>query len=199
MLGGGEDPLYVARRLVRMASEDIGLADPAALGVTIAARDAVHFLGSPEGELALAQAALYLAVAPKSNRIYRAWKEAVRTARDSPSAGVPLEIRNAPTALMESLGYGEGYRYDPDEPDGVSGLRFMPEELGEPRFFEPGPYGFEKTIQERLDWFRRKRREGRGRLEGRPGRGEVAHGEENTRGDPGAETGDRGSGVDPEA
>lgn len=181
MLAGGEDPLYVARRLVRMASEDIGLADPDALGVTLAARDAFHFLGSPEGELALAQAVVYLAVAPKSNRIYRAWSQAARTARDTPSAPVPLEIRNAPTSLMESLGYGAGYRYDPDEPDGVSGLRFLPEELGEPRLYEPGPYGFEKTIQERLEWFRRKRREGRARLEeraGEPGPGGSGEGPE---------------------
>jgi putative ATPase len=168
ILGGGEDPLYVARRLVRMASEDIGLADPDALGVTLAARDAFHFLGAPEGELALAQAALYLAVAPKSNRTYRAWKSATGAARETPAAAVPLEIRNAPTSLMESLGYGEGYRYDPDEPDGVSGLRFFPESLGEPRFYEPGPYGFEKTVEERLDWFRRRRREARRRADGVP-------------------------------
>jgi putative ATPase len=174
MLGGGEDTLYVARRLVRMASEDIGLADPDALAVAVSARDAFHFLGSPEGELALAQTVVYLAVAPKSNRIYRAWKEAARAARETPSAAVPLEIRNAPTALMESLGYGDGYRYDPDEPDGVSGLRFLPEQLGEPRFYEPGRYGFEKTVQERLDWFRRKRREGRARLEREAEPGEEA-------------------------
>jgi len=165
MLGGGEDPLYVARRLVRMASEDIGLADPEALRVTLAARDAFHFLGAPEGELALAQAALYLAVAPKSNRTYRAWKSALGAARETPSAPVPLEIRNAPTALMGSLGYSEGYRYDPDEPDGVSGLRFFPESLGEPRFYEPGPFGFEKTVEERLEWFRKRRREARHRSE----------------------------------
>ncbi|MEJ2540327.1 MAG: replication-associated recombination protein A [Gemmatimonadota bacterium] len=165
MLNGGEDPMFVARRLVRMASEDIGLADPQALTVTLAARDAYHFLGSPEGELALAEAAVYLAVAPKSNRVYRAWKEAARAAGESPSAPVPLAIRNAPTELMKDLGYGKGYRYDPEEPDGVSGLRFLPNEVGDARFYEPGRFGFERTIQERLEWFHRKRSEARARSE----------------------------------
>jgi len=159
MLEGGEDPLFLARRLVRMASEDIGLSDPEALRVAVAARDAYHFLGSPEGELALAQATLYLATAPKSNRAYVAWKEAVRVARETPGAPVPLHIRNAPTELMKGLGYGAGYRYDPDEADGVSGQRYLPDELEGRVFYRPGPYGHEATIQKRLDWWARKREE----------------------------------------
>ena len=120
MLTGGEDPLYIARRLVRMATEDIGLSDPSALQVALSARDAYHFLGSPEGELALAEATVYLSTAPKSNRAYVAWKEAQKIARDTPGAAVPLHIRNAPTSLMKGLGYGAGYRYDHDEPHGVA-------------------------------------------------------------------------------
>ncbi|HSM06868.1 MAG TPA: replication-associated recombination protein A [Longimicrobiales bacterium] len=166
MLSGGEDPLYIARRLVRMATEDIGLADPQALALTVSARDTYHFLGSPEGELALAQATVYLAVAPKSNRVYTAWKEAARTARETPSAPVPLAIRNAPTDLMKDLGYGGGYRYDPDWPDGVAPQRVLPDALEGVRFDEPGPYGFEKTVAERMAWFARKREEARERMRG---------------------------------
>ncbi len=157
MLHGGEDPLYIARRMVRMASEDIGLADPAALGAVIAARDAYHFLGAPEGELALAQAAVYLATAPKSNRAYAAWKAAAQEARSTPSAPVPLHIRNAPTGLMKDLGYGEGYRYDPNEPDGVAAQEYLPEGVGGEPFYQPGPYGFEKTIGQRLAWWAERR------------------------------------------
>lgn len=158
MIEGGEDPLYIARRLVRMAAEDIGLADPAALRTTIAARDAFHFLGPPEGELALAEAAVYLATAPKSNRIYRAWKAAVGRARETPSAPVPLHIRNAPTSLMKDLGYGRGYRYDPDEPEGVAEQEYLPDDLRGERFYEPGGSGFEKTIAERLAWWAERRK-----------------------------------------
>ena len=164
MLEGGEDPLYVARRLVRMATEDIGLADPQALAVTVAARDTYHFLGSPEGELALAQAAVYLAVAPKSNRVYAAWSEAARAARETGSAPVPLAIRNAPTDLMKDLGYGAGYQYDPDLPEGVAPQQYLPDVLRGSRFYEPGSYGFEKTVAERMAWFDRKREEARRRL-----------------------------------
>lgn len=157
MLDGGEDPLYLVRRLIRMASEDIGLSDPEALKVTVAARDAYHFLGSPEGELALAQAVIYLATAPKSNRVYVAWKEALKAARETPGAPVPLHIRNAPTELMKELGYGAGYRYDPDEPEGVADQAYLPEELEGRTFYRPGPYGHEATIQKRLEWWARRR------------------------------------------
>jgi len=168
MLDGGEDPLYVARRLVRMASEDVGIADPDALRVAVAARDAYHFLGSPEGELALAEAAVYLATAPKSNRVYRAWKEARRCARETPGEPVPLHIRNAPTSLMTDLGYGEGYRYDHGEADGVAPQRYLPDALVGRRFYEPGPYGFERTVAERLAWWAEKRAEARRRTENEP-------------------------------
>jgi putative ATPase len=163
MISGGEDPLYLARRLIRMASEDVGLSDPAALQVAVAARDAFHFLGPPEGELALAQAALYLATAPKSNRIYVAWNEALDAARETPGAPVPLHIRNAPTDLMKDLGYGAGYRYDPDEAFGVSPQEYLPEGLRGREFYRPGPYGHESTIRKRMDWWAKKREEATGR------------------------------------
>ena len=150
MIEGGEDPLYIARRMVRMAAEDIGLADPDAVSVAIAARDAFHFLGSPEGELALAEAVVYLATAPKSNRVYEAWKSAVRRARETPSAPVPLHIRNAPTSLMKDLGYGRGYRYDPEEPGGIAAQEYLPEDLRGERFYRPGGSGYERTVAERL-------------------------------------------------
>jgi len=157
MLEGGEDGLYLARRLVQMASEDIGLADPQALAVAMAARDSYHFLGPPEGELALAEAALYLATAPKSNRTYVAWKRARGRARDTPAAPVPMHIRNAPTGLMKDLGYGAGYQYDPETPDGVSKQRFLPEGVDGGALYEPGPYGHEKTVAKRLEWWAARR------------------------------------------
>jgi putative ATPase len=160
MLEGGEDPLYLARRLVRMASEDIGLSDPAALQVAVAARDAYHFLGSPEGDLALAEAAVYLATSPKSNRIYGAWKAARKAARETPGLSVPLHIRNAPTELMKDLGYGVGYRYDHDETHGVAAQGYLPEELDGVSFYEPSRYGHEATIKKRLDWWAERRQEG---------------------------------------
>ncbi|HKK28277.1 MAG TPA: replication-associated recombination protein A [Gemmatimonadota bacterium] len=150
MLEGGEDPMYLARRIVRMASEDVGLADPGALQVALAARDAYHFLGSPEGELALAEAVVYLAAAPKSNRVYRAFGEARRAARDTPAAPVPLHIRNAPTGLMEELGYGEGYLYDHDWEGGVAPQGYLPESLEGRRFYEAGERGEEGKVGERL-------------------------------------------------
>jgi len=158
MLEGGEDPLYIARRLVRMAAEDIGLADPAALRVALAARDAFHFLGTPEGELALAEAAVYLATAPKSNRLYLAWGAALGRARETTGEPVPLHIRNAPTPLMKELGYGKGYRYDPDEEHGVADQSYLPERLAGERFYEPGPQGFEPRLRERLQWWAEQRR-----------------------------------------
>jgi len=158
MIEAGEDGLYVARRLVRMASEDIGMADPQALAVAIAARDAYHFLGTPEGELALAEATLYLATAPKSNRAYEAWSSALARARETPAAPVPLHIRNAPTALMKELGYGSGYRYDPAEPDGVAEQTYLPDGLVGERYYVPGGYGYEKTVAARLEWWEARRR-----------------------------------------
>jgi putative ATPase len=161
MIDGGEDPLYIARRLVRMAAEDIGLADPAALRVALAARDAFHFLGTPEGDLALAEAAVYLAVAPKSNRLYVAWGAALERARETTGEPVPLHVRNAPTPLMKELGYGQGYRYDPSEEFGVADQTYLPERLAGERFYEPGPYGQEPRIRERLEWWAEKRRAAR--------------------------------------
>ena len=157
MIDGGEDPLYIARRLVRMASEDVGMADPAALQVTVAARDAFHFLGSPEGELALAEATIYLATAPKSNRAYEAWSAALERARETPGERVPLHIRNAPTGLMKELGYGEGYRYDHAEQDGVAPQTYLPERLAGEVFYTPSRFGFEKTVAERLKWWAERR------------------------------------------
>jgi len=171
MIDGGEDPLFLARRLMRMASEDIGLADPQALEVAVAARDAYHFLGSPEGELALAEATLYLATAPKSNRAYEAWSKALARARETPGEPVPLHIRNAPTGLMKELGYGKGYRYDPAEPDGVSSQRYLPDRIAGDRYYEPGRFGHEKTIAARLEWWEAKRKEARERDDGDEGHG----------------------------
>ena len=161
MIEGGEDPLYIARRMVRMAAEDIGLADPYALRLAIAARDAFHFLGAPEGELALAQAAVYLATAPKSNRLYGAWQAAQARARETSGEPVPLHVRNAPTSLMKELGYGRGYRYDPDEEDGVADQTYLPERLVGERFYVPGPFGHEPRIRERLEWWERRRKAAR--------------------------------------
>ncbi|MCB1480054.1 MAG: replication-associated recombination protein A [Rhodobiaceae bacterium] len=163
MLDAGEDPLYVARRVVRMAVEDIGLADPQALAITIAARDAYQFLGSPEGELAIAQAVIYLAVAPKSNGAYVAYKQAMRTAREHGSLMPPKHILNAPTKLMKEEGYGTGYAYDHDTPDGFSGQDYFPEELGRQTFYDPPDRGFERDIRKRLEWFAKRRAENSGR------------------------------------
>lgn len=158
MIEGGEDPLFLARRLVRMASEDIGLADPQALVQAQAAQSAYEFLGSPEGELALAQAVIYLSTAPKSNAIYTAFKASRKAARDSGSLMPPMEILNAPTNLMDSLGYGEGYRYDHDEPDAFSGQDYFPEEFGErPRYYRPSERGFEREVRKRIAYWEKLR------------------------------------------
>jgi putative ATPase len=163
MLAGGEDPLYIARRVVRMATEDIGLADPRALSVALAAKEAYHFLGSPEGELAIAEAVVYLATAPKSNRVYEAWGKAVAAAREHPAEPVPLHIRNAPTGLMKELGYGAGYRYDPHEAEGLAaGQEYLPEALRGSKWYEPSDGGFEKTVRERLAWWAEVRKRSRG-------------------------------------
>ncbi|MGX1098248.1 replication-associated recombination protein A [Amorphus sp. MBR-141] len=161
MLDAGEDPLFLGRRLVRMAVEDIGLADPHALTVANAAKDAYDFLGSPEGELALAQATVYLAAAPKSNAVYRAYKAAMKTAREGGSLLPPKHILNAPTKLMKSEGYSTGYQYDHDAPDAFSGQDYFPEELGRQSFYRPTGYGAEAGIGKRLehlDALRRRRR-----------------------------------------
>ncbi|MHB2264722.1 replication-associated recombination protein A [Aliihoeflea sp. PC F10.4] len=159
MLDAGEDPLYLGRRLVRMASEDIGLADPQALAITLAAKDAYDYLGSPEGELALAEACVYLATAPKSNGVYVAYKAAMRAAKEHGSLLPPKHILNAPTKLMKSEGYGGGYEYDHDAPDAFSGQDYFPEALGRQKFYDPPDRGFERDIRKRLDWWDRLRRE----------------------------------------
>jgi putative ATPase len=153
MIDAGEDPMYIARRTVRFASEDIGLADPRALEISLAARDAFHFLGSPEGELALAEAAVYLATSPKSNRVYDAWNAAMEAARESPAEPVPHHIRNAPTRLMKELGYGKGYQYAHAVPEAYIPQEYLPERLRGTAFYEPGPFGFEKEIAKRLAWW----------------------------------------------
>ena len=154
MIDGGEDPMYIARRTIRFASEDVGLADPQALRVALAARDAYHTLGTPEGELALAEAAVYLATAPKSNRAYAAWGAALDAAREYPAEGVPLHIRNAPTPLMKELGYGKGYQYAHDVPDAYLPQQYLPDALEGTTFYEPGTFGFERDIAKRMAWWR---------------------------------------------
>jgi putative ATPase len=162
MLDAGEDPLYLARRMIRMASEDIGLADPQALVVCNAAKDAYDMLGSPEGELALAEAAVYLATAPKSNAIYTAFKAATRAAKEHGSLLPPKRILNAPTKLMKSESYGEGYRYDHDEPEAFSGQDYFPDAMGRQTFYHPVERGFERELAKRLDYWARLRRERQG-------------------------------------
>jgi putative ATPase len=159
MLDAGEDPLYLARRIVRMAVEDIGLADPQALVITNAAKDAYDFLGSPEGELALAEAVLYVATAPKSNATYMAFGAAKRAAKEAGSLLPPKHILNAPTKLMKNEGYGSGYAYDHDSEDAFSGQDYFPEALGRQQFYDPPERGFEREIRKRLDYWAKLRRE----------------------------------------
>ncbi|MEL0154095.1 replication-associated recombination protein A [Sphingopyxis sp.] len=161
MLVAGEEPLYVLRRLVRFASEDIGLADPQALTQCLAAKDAYQFLGSPEGELAIVQACLYLATAPKSNAAYAAQKAAWTAARETGSLAPPANILNAPTKLMKDLGYGAGYAYDHDAPDGFSGDNYWPDAMAPATFYRPVDRGFEKRIAERIAWWDERRRAAR--------------------------------------
>jgi putative ATPase len=153
MLVAGEDPLFIARRLVRMANEDIGLADPQAVVQAIAAKDTYDFLGSPEGELALAQACVYLATAPKSIGIYTAYKSAMRAARETGSVMPPKIILNAPTKMMKEQEYGAGYKYDHDQPDAFSGQNYFPDEMGRQQFYDPPDRGFEREIRKRLAWW----------------------------------------------
>lgn len=157
MLEGGEDPLFLGRRLIRMASEDIGLADPQALGIALHGWNVYKMLGSPEGELALAQVVLYLALCPKSNAIYTAYGSARQKAAETGHLDPPKHILNAPTKLMEEFGYGQSYQYDPDTPHGFSGQEYFPEEIGRETFYHPVPRGFEREMKKRLDYFTRLR------------------------------------------
>ncbi len=157
MLEGGEDPLYIGRRMIRFAAEDIGLADPQALVQALAGVEAYERLGSPEGELALVQTLVYLATAPKSNSLYRAFPQALREARTSGSLMPPKHILNAPTALMKKEGYGKGYIYDHETPEGFSGQNYFPDEMGRKIFYEPVARGFEREIQKRLDYWKKLR------------------------------------------
>jgi putative ATPase len=151
MVEAGEDPLYIARRLVRFASEDVGNADPQALTVTVAAKDAVHFMGMPEGNTALAQAAIYLATAPKSNAVYEAYNHAAEDAHRDVAQPVPLHLRNAPTKLMKDLEYGKGYKYAHNEADAIADMSCLPSALQGRKYYEPRERGFEKEIKRRLD------------------------------------------------
>ncbi len=159
MLDAGEDPLYIARRVVRMAVEDIGLADPQALVICNAAKDAYDFLGSPEGELAIAEAVIYVATAPKSNAAYVAYGAAMRTAKEAGSLLPPKHILNAPTGLMRSEGYGAGYEYDHDASEAFSGQDYFPEKLGRQKFYDPPERGFEREIRKRLEYWAKLRKE----------------------------------------
>lgn len=160
MFDAGEDPLYLGRRLVRMAVEDIGLADPQALVIANAAKDAYDYLGSPEGELALAQACVYLATAPKSNAVYTAFKAAMRDAKQHGSLMPPKHILNAPTKLMKDEGYSKGYQYDHDAPDAFAAQDFFPDDLGRRTYYDPPERGFERDIRKRLEFWNKRRREG---------------------------------------
>jgi putative ATPase len=159
MLEAGEDPLYVARRLVRFASEDIGLADPNALIQAIAAKEACHFLGMPEANTALAQLVVYLATAPKSNALYNGYKKAADDARKTSHLGVPLHIRNAPTKLMKDLDYGKDYKYDHMAENAYSYQKYFPDKMEEKRYYDPSKFGYEKEVRKRLDWWKKLREE----------------------------------------
>jgi putative ATPase len=173
MIEGGQDPMVIFRRAIAMAAEDIGLADPEALKLAVAARDAYHMLGAPEGYLPMSQMVIYLATAPKSNSSYRALSAAMEAAREHPAAQVPMHIRNAPTQLMKELGYHEGYQYAHAVPEAYIPQEYLPEELAGSAFYEPGPFGFEKEIAKRLAWWEELRNRGagqRGESSGNAGR-----------------------------
>jgi putative ATPase len=159
MLEAGEDPLYVARRVVRMAVEDIGLADPQALALCMAARDAVDFIGMPEGNLALAQAVVYLSVAPKSNALYTAYGAVLQDVETTAAEPVPLHLRNAPTRLMKKLNYGKGYEYAHDTEGKVANMQCLPDNLRDRTYYRPTNEGIEKRISERLAEIKRKKQE----------------------------------------
>jgi putative ATPase len=157
MLEAGEDPLYIARRMVRFASEDVGMADPQALTVAVAAQQAVHFIGMPEGNLALAQAAVYLATAPKSNSLYEAYNKVREEIKHGSSESVPLHLRNPVTPLMQEMGYGKDYRYAHDYPDHFVDQQHLPDALKGKRFYTPGKFGYEKQVLNRLKaWWQKK-------------------------------------------
>ena len=170
MLEAGEDPLYIARRMVRFASEDVGLADPRALMVTVAAQQAFHLMGRPEGDLALAEAAIYLATAPKSSALYEAYSEARRQAKERGSLPVPMVLRNAPTDLMRKLGYGRDYRYPHDFPEAHVPMSYLPEDLQHIQFYQPTNRGYEATLAERLRYWRHRVREEGGKKRAAGGR-----------------------------
>lgn len=157
MLAGGEDPRFLARRIIRMASEDIGNADPQAMGIALAAWDTYERLGSPEGELALAQALVYVATAPKSNAVYMAYKDAAQAARETGSLMPPAHILNAPTKMMKDIGYGSGYEYDHDTPEGFSGQNYFPDGMARQDFYQPVERGFEREIAKRLEYWQKLR------------------------------------------
>ncbi len=159
MLSAGEEPLYVARRMVRFATEDIGMADPHALNIALNGMEGYRFLGSPEGELALVQSAIYLATAPKSNSVYKAYSKARKTIADTGSLATPLHVRNAPTKLMAEIGYGKGYRYAHDYKDAFVAQEYLPRAIRRHRFYEPADRGFEHTIRKRLEFWRQLREE----------------------------------------
>jgi putative ATPase len=161
MLEAGEDRLYVARRVIRMAVEDIGLADPKALGITVAARDAVDFLGIPEGDLALAQAVAYLAIAPKSNALYRAYGAVQQDVEQTAAEPVPLHLRNAPTGLMKKVGYGKGYQYAHDLESKIADMQCLPDRLRDRVYYHPTGEGVERRIRERLEEIRKRREQER--------------------------------------
>jgi putative ATPase len=163
MLDSGEDPLYIVRRLVRCSVEDVGLADPRALQVSLAAKDAYHFLGSPEGELAIAQAVIYLALAPKSNAAYKALGKTQDMVKNKPAYPVPMQIRNAPTSHMKAWGYGQGYEYAHDHDDAFAYMECLPEELIGSRFYFPTDRGMEAKLKERLEWWLKKMKDSRGK------------------------------------
>jgi putative ATPase len=159
MLVAGEDPLFIIRRVVRMAVEDVGLADPEALHQALAAKDTYDFLGSPEGELAIAQAVVYVACAPKSNAVYKAYKAATERAKQTGSLMPPKIILNAPTKLMKAQEYGTGYRYDHDQPDAFSGQNYFPDGMGRESYYDPVERGFEREVKRRLDYWAKLRKE----------------------------------------
>ena len=159
MIEAGEDPLFIARRMVRFASEDVGMADPQALPLALAAMEAFHFIGLPEGTLALAQAVVYLATAPKSNALYTAYRAVEKDIREIENMPVPLHIRNAPTRLMKDLGYGKDYKYPHDYPDHFVEEEYLPENLRGRTYYQPSDLGFEREVKKRLEYWRRKKRE----------------------------------------